>query len=41
MSTKRSNETRRGISDPDARLYRKDPGLAAKLCFKSIGDGAY
>ncbi len=30
---KRSNETHRSTTDPDARLYRKGPGMAAKLCF--------
>lgn len=30
---KRSNETHRSKSDPDAKLYRKGPGLEAKLCF--------
>jgi transposase len=30
---KRSNETHRSATDPDARLYRKGPGMEAKLCF--------
>jgi hypothetical protein len=30
---KRSNETHRSMTDPDARLYRKGPGMEAKLCF--------
>ena len=34
---KRSNETHCSTTDPDARLYRKGPGMAAKLCF--IGHG--
>ena len=34
---KRSNQTHRGTTDPDARLYRKGPGMEAKLCF--IGHG--
>jgi transposase len=34
---KRSNQTHRSTSDPDARLYRKGPGMEAKLCF--IGHG--
>jgi transposase len=34
---KRSNETHRSTSDPDARLYRKGPGMEAKLYF--IGHG--
>jgi IS5 family transposase len=34
---KRSNETHRSTTDPDARLYRKGPGMEAKLCF--IGHG--
>ena len=29
----RSNETHRSTTDPDARLYRKGPGMEAKLCF--------
>lgn len=29
---KRTNETHASITDPDARLYRKSPGQAAKLC---------
>jgi len=34
---KRRNETHRSTTDPDARLYRKGPGMEAKLCF--IGHG--
>ncbi len=34
---KRSNETHASTSDPDAMLYRKEPGMEAKLCF--IGHG--
>jgi transposase len=34
---KRSNETHRSATDPDARLYRKGPGREARLCF--IGHG--
>ena len=34
---KRSNETHQSRTDPDARLYRKGPGMEAKLCF--IGHG--
>jgi transposase len=34
---KRSNQTHRSMTDPDARLYRKGPGMEAKLCF--IGHG--
>jgi transposase len=30
---KRRNETHRSTTDPDARLYRKGPGMEAKLCF--------
>jgi transposase len=30
---KRCNETHRSTTDPDARLYRKGPGMEAKLCF--------
>jgi len=30
---KRSNETHRSTTDPDARLYRRGPGMEAKLCF--------
>jgi hypothetical protein len=33
----RSNQTHRSTTDPDARLYRKGPGMEAKLCF--IGHG--
>jgi hypothetical protein len=34
---KRSNETHQSTTDPDARLYRKGPGMEARLCF--IGHG--
>jgi hypothetical protein len=34
---KRRNETHQSTTDPDARLYRKGPGMEAKLCF--IGHG--
>ena len=34
---KRSNQTHRSTTDPDARLYRKGSGMEAKLCF--IGHG--
>jgi len=34
---RRSNETHESTTDPDARLYRKGPGMEAKLCF--IGHG--
>jgi transposase len=34
---RRSNETHRSTTDPDAMLYRKGPGMEAKLCF--IGHG--
>jgi hypothetical protein len=34
---KRSNATHASTTDPDAMLYRKGPGMAAKLCF--IGHG--
>jgi transposase len=34
---KRSNETHRSTTDPDARLYRKGSGMEARLCF--IGHG--
>ncbi len=30
---RRSNETHASTTDPDARLYRKGPGMEAKLCF--------
>jgi transposase len=30
---KRSNETHASTSDPDALLYRKGPGMEARLCF--------
>ena len=35
--TKRSNATHRSTTDPEALLYRKGPGMEAKLCF--IGHG--
>ena len=31
------NETHQSTTDPDARLYRKGPGMEARLCF--IGHG--
>jgi transposase len=34
---KRSNQTHRSTTDPDARLYRKGPAMEAKLCY--IGHG--
>jgi transposase len=34
---KRSNDTHASTTDPDARLYRKGPGMEAKLCY--IGHG--
>ena len=34
---KRSNETHGSTTDPDARLYRRGPGMEARLCF--IGHG--
>jgi hypothetical protein len=34
---KRSNETHRSTTDPDARLYRKGPGMEARLCFLGHG----
>jgi hypothetical protein len=30
---KRSNQTHVSLTDPDAMLYRKGPGMEAKLCF--------
>ena len=30
---KRSNETHRSVTDPDARLYKKGDGQPAKLCY--------
>ncbi|SUS05856.1 transposase [uncultured Defluviicoccus sp.] len=36
-SEKRSNDTHESTTDPDAMLYRKGPGMEAKLCF--IGHG--
>ena len=35
--TQRSNQTHRSTTDPEALLYRKGPGMEAKLCF--IGHG--
>jgi len=29
---KRSNETHRSVTDPDARLYHKGEGKEARLC---------
>jgi transposase len=34
---KRTNQTHQSTTDPDARLYRKGPGMEARLCF--IGHG--
>lgn len=34
---KRSNATHQSTTDPDARLYRKGPGMEARLCY--IGHG--
>ena len=34
---KRSNATHRSTTDPEARLYRKGPGMEARLCY--IGHG--
>jgi transposase len=34
---KRSNETHRSTTDPEARLYKKGPGKEAKLCFLGHG----
>lgn len=34
---KRSNETHRSTTDPEAMLYRKGPGQEAKLCFLGHG----
>ncbi len=34
---KRTNETHESTTDPDAKLYRKGPGMEAKLCY--IGHG--
>ncbi len=34
---RRSNESHESTTDPDARLYRKGPGLEAKLCFMGHG----
>lgn len=34
---RRSNETHESTSDPDARLYRKGPGMEARLCFLGHG----
>jgi hypothetical protein len=35
---RRSNETHASTTDPDARLYRKARGQAARLCYMG-GDG--
>jgi Transposase DDE domain len=34
---KRSNETHASTTDPDAMLYRKGPGMEARLCFLGHG----
>ena len=34
---KRSNATHESTSDPDAQLYRKGPGMEARLCFIAHG----
>ncbi len=34
---KRSNDTHESTTDPDAKLYRKGPGMEAKLCFLGHG----
>jgi transposase len=34
---KRSNATHRSTTDPDARLYRKGPGMEARLCYLGHG----
>jgi hypothetical protein len=34
---KRSNQTHRSTTDPDARLYRKGPGMEAKLASSAMG----
>jgi hypothetical protein len=34
---RRSNESHESTTDPDARLYRKGPGMEAKLCFMGHG----
>ena len=34
---KRTNETHQSTTDPDTRLYRKGPGMEARLCF--VGHG--
>ena len=34
---KRSNDTHQSTTDPDARLYRKGPGMEARLCFLGHG----
>lgn len=36
---KRSNDTHASTTDPDAMLYKKGPGMEAKLCF--IGHGLW
>jgi hypothetical protein len=30
---KRSNETHQSTTDPEARLYKKGPGMEARLCY--------
>jgi len=34
---KRSNATHCSTTDPDARLYRKGPGMEARLCYIGYG----
>ena len=34
---RRSNESHESTTDPDARLYRKGPGMEAELCFMGHG----
>ncbi len=36
---KRSNDTHQSTTDRDARLYRKGPGMEARLCFIGRADG--
>ena len=33
----RSNKPHRSTTQPDARFYRKGPGIGAKLCFMGMG----
>jgi hypothetical protein len=33
----RSNQKHRSTADPDAKLYRKGPGMKAKQCFTGLG----